>query len=134
VIGLDTNVLVRHFLQDDDDQSAVASAFVASLEPDNPGFVCLPVMVEIFWVLRGAGGYRTDEVVPLMSSLLTAAEIRVERADLVTRALRACGRGADFADALIAEVGRAAGCGATVTFDKGAARRAGMRLLPLEVN
>lgn len=37
---------------------------------------------------------------------------------------------ADFADALIAHSGRLAGCSETLTFDRGAALHAGMRLLP----
>jgi predicted nucleic-acid-binding protein len=130
VIGLDTNVLVRHVLQDDDRQSAAASAFLDALEPDDPGFVSLPVVVEIFWVLRGVGQYRTEQITSVISALLSAAEVRVERSDLVARALRSTADGADFADALIAEIGRAAGCRTTVTFDRGAARRAGMSLLP----
>ncbi|MGF1663354.1 MAG: PIN domain-containing protein [Kineosporiaceae bacterium] len=130
MIGLDTNVLIRHVLQDDEQQSAIASAFLETLGPDDPGFVSLPVVVEVFWVLRGVGSYRTDQITSVISTLLSTAEVRVERADLVARALRATDRGADFADALIAEIGRAAGCRATVTFDRGAARRAGMSLLP----
>jgi predicted nucleic-acid-binding protein len=37
--------------------------------------------------------------------------------------------GADLADALVAELGVAAGCEHTVTFDRGAATTLGMRLL-----
>jgi hypothetical protein len=39
-------------------------------------------------------------------------------------------RGLDFADAVIAELGRAAGCDSTVTYDHRAARDGAMELLP----
>jgi predicted nucleic-acid-binding protein len=49
----------------------------------------------------------------------------------VADALRRVRDGADFADALITEFGIDAGCERTVTFDHGAAKSAGMRLLDL---
>jgi predicted nucleic-acid-binding protein len=44
-------------------------------------------------------------------------------------AATACRDGADFADAVIAELGRVAGCEHTKTFDRRAARDGRMRLV-----
>ncbi|MGO4617801.1 hypothetical protein AB4305_28610 [Nocardia sp. 2YAB30] len=44
-------------------------------------------------------------------------------------AARQAAVGADFADALIEQLGREAWCDTTVTFDHNAGERAGMRLL-----
>ncbi|WP_156094939.1 hypothetical protein [Nocardia lijiangensis] len=43
-----------------------------------------------------------------MLGLLASAEIVVERADTVRQALRRCTEGADFEDALVEQLGRAA--------------------------
>jgi predicted nucleic-acid-binding protein len=61
--------------------------------------------------------------------MVESREIVVEQAESVRRALRGVREGADIADALICELGRQAGCEHTVTFDRGAAKTAGMRLL-----
>jgi predicted nucleic-acid-binding protein len=61
--------------------------------------------------------------------LLESQEIVVEQADTVRRSLRRAADGADFADALIKERGVDAGCERTVTFDRKAAKAAGMDLL-----
>jgi predicted nucleic-acid-binding protein len=54
MIGLDTNVVVRYLVQDDPDQSAVASELIDNLTETDPGYVSLVTVVEIYWVLRRA--------------------------------------------------------------------------------
>lgn len=129
MIGLDTNVLVRYFAQDDVPQAALANALIEDLTEARPGFVSTITLVETYWVLRRA--YRTDRsaTAALMQGLVESKEMVVERADSVRRALRRVGEGADFADALITELGIEAGCQRTVTFDRNAAKLAGMQLL-----
>ncbi len=53
----------------------------------------------------------------------------VQDADVVRLALRLAVAGADFPDAVISRVNAGAGCDTTVTFDVGASRHTGMRLL-----
>jgi len=129
MIGLDTNVLVRYFTQDDTAQAAAANELIDQLTELRPGYVTMIVIVETYWVLSRA--YRTDQtaVAATLRGLLDAKEVVVERADLVRRALRRMADGADFADALISEAGADAGCERTVTFDRRAAKPAGMQLL-----
>lgn len=129
MIGLDTNVLVRYLVQDDPDQSALASAVIEDLDEGRRGFLSLVVLVELHWVLRRAYGVGAAEVLDVLDRLLRARELLVQDADLVRRAWRRAKGGADFPDALIAELGDAAGCEVTVTFDQQAARSVGMRLL-----
>lgn len=130
MIGLDTNVVVRYLVQDDPDQSAVASAFVEDLTETDPGFLSLVTVVELYWVLRRA--YKVDDVrcAELLEGLLSVRELRVDQDTVVRAALTANRGGRDFADAVIAELGRAAGCDHTVTFDQRAARDGAMELLP----
>ncbi len=130
MIGLDTNVLVRYLTQDDAAQAARANAFVDQLTESHPGYITIVALAEIYWVLRRAYKYKKTTIAEGLRQLLESKEIVVEQADTVRRALRRVDTGGDFADALIAELGAAAGCERTVTFDEGAAKAAGMQLLP----
>ncbi len=130
MIGLDTNVVVRYLVQDDPDQSTAASALIDHLTETNPGYLSLVTVVELHWVLRRAYRISAGRCADVVKGLLDARELRVDRAEMVRAAL-AVGRreGVDFADAVIVELGQAAGCDHTVTFDQRAARDGGMQLL-----
>ena len=130
MIGLDTNVLVRYIMQDDPKQSAKATALIEQLSPDNPGFITLVSVVELYWVLTSSYGLTAQQVKQALVVLLRAKQIIVDRADQVLRALRVFDDGkADFADCLIERTAAAAGCEQTMTFDVGAAKYAGMTLI-----
>ena len=65
-----------------------------------------------------------------LEALLRTKELMVERAEVVWKAVRIYrGSKADFADCLIACAASAAGCERTMTFDRGAAKHAGMSLI-----
>lgn len=129
MIGLDTNVLVRYFTQDDAEQAARANELIDNLTESSPGYVTRIVLAELHWILSRAYKTERTSVLALIRGLLHAKEIVVEAADTVGVALQHAEEGADLADALIREAGAQAGCTATVTFDQGAAKSAGMRLL-----
>ncbi len=130
MIGLDTNVLVRYIMQDDARQSPKATRLIESLTGEQPGFVPLVSIVELVWVLSSSYGLNRAQVVEALDLLLRSKEIVVDRADLVLQAQRrfAIG-GADFADCLIERIAQAKGCQATMTFDAGAVKAAGMTLV-----
>ncbi len=129
MIGLDTNVLIRYLTQDDDEQTPRATEFVEALDEQDQAFVALVVLVEVHWVLRAAFGVSADEAASIVERLLAASWLVVQEADLVRRAVGRVQTGVDFADAVIAELGTAAGCTTTVTFDRRAVRHPGMTLL-----
>ena len=130
MIGLDTNVLVRYLMQDDDVQSAIATRFVESLTAERLGFVSLVVTVETVWVLSRAYKLTRDQVGQALEALLHSREIVIDEGADVLRALRTFQNGsADFADCLIERLADRAGCERTVTFDTKAAKTAGMTLL-----
>lgn len=129
--GLDTNVLVRYVMQDDARQSARATRLIESLTGEEPGFVPVVAVLELAWVLSGSYGLDRAQVAAALDSLLRSKELLVDRADLVAQALSGFrDAGADFADALIERIAAAAGCPVTMTFDVGAAKAAGMTLVP----
>jgi len=124
MIGLDTNVLMRLFVDDDPTQARQAREFVSDrCTPDDPGFVDRVALCEMVWVLSGAHGFGRAEIAGVIHKLLGSRDLVVEDQDAVRPALRAfASRGVDFADALIGEVNRARGCEATATFDRKAAK------------
>ena len=129
MIGFDTNVLVRYLTHDDPTQAAAAMRVMNSLSFDSPGFLSLIVIAELVWVLAISYRYQKKEIEQVLENLLRTRELVIERADLVSQALRMFRGGrADFADCLIERSGRAAGCKHTLTFDWKAAG-AGMRPL-----
>jgi predicted nucleic-acid-binding protein len=74
--------------------------------------------------------FKKSEIEQVLESLLRSKELIVERAEIVLQALRKFSAGhADFADCLIERSAHAADCQYTVTFDRNAAKGAGMKLL-----
>ncbi|MBI2376944.1 MAG: type II toxin-antitoxin system VapC family toxin [Deltaproteobacteria bacterium] len=130
MIGLDTNVVVRYLTQDDARQSRPANRLLESLTSHEPGYISLIVLVELVWVLEDAYGASRGDLAITVEMLLQTESLVLQEAESVWRALAAFRRGtADFADQLIAQLNASAGCGKTYTFDKAAARDAGMTLL-----
>lgn len=130
MIGIDTNVIVRFFVQDEPAQSRKASAFLETLTLSRPGYISLVTLVETLWVLRAV--YRIPRIaqVEILDHLLNLPQIVIEKEPEVREALEPFRRSrVDFADQLIERCCHAAGCTTTVTFDADAARLAGMKLL-----
>lgn len=124
MIGLDTNVLARLFVEDDVQQARQAREFVAArCTRQNPGFVDRVALCELVWVLSSVHDYRRAEIAPIIEKLLSSRDLIVEDEAAVRAALRIfTSRNIDFADALIGEVNRVRGCEATATFDRKAAK------------
>jgi predicted nucleic-acid-binding protein len=129
MIGLDTNVLVRYITQDHRAQSAAAVRIMDSLSAELPGFLPLVVVAEVVWVLQFSYGFKRNEIGQVVERVLRSKELVLERAEIVSQALRKFRASrANFADCLIERCGHAAECQYVLTFDKDAAAM-GMRLL-----
>ena len=121
--GADTNILVRLVLRDDPDQFRRASEIVRSAAPL---WINRVVLAELVWVLSRAYSLDKTQIQEIVGALLGAHEFVVEDAALVRAALKIWNASnADFADILISETNRAAGCETTFTLDKAAARTEG---------
>lgn len=131
MIGLDTNVLVRYFAQDDAAQSKKATELMESFSAERPGYVSQVALVEVVWVLGRCYGVERDQMKDIIESMLGTKELVVEGADTVRKALRvfAASDKADFADCLIERSGHAAECEYTATFDVTASKVVGMMLI-----
>jgi predicted nucleic-acid-binding protein len=131
LIALDTNVVVRYLTQDDPRQAAAATRlFEKVLSAGNPGFITAITLCEIAWVLADCYGADKSRIGEVISGLLGSKQVIVEHAELAWKAMRAWeASGADFSDALIAQVALSHGASRVLTFDKAAAKLAGFELI-----
>ena len=134
MIGLDTNVLVRYLAQDDARQAALATRLIEEkLTASEQGFISLLAVAELCWVLGSLYSATMDELVATLEDLLNTPRFFIEKREVVQAAIArlktASSRKEGLADALITEIAAHAGCAVTMTFDKTAARAAGMTLL-----
>ena len=130
MIGLDTNIVVRYFAQDDPIQSRKATEIIERrLTEDQPGFISLVTMVETVWVLDRIYGLSGEEIASAVERMLQADSFFIQNEQEVFTAMVALRSGqGSFADALIGSLGAWAGCAATLTFDRRAARLKGFEL------
>jgi predicted nucleic-acid-binding protein len=131
MIGLGTNVLVRYLTQDDPVQSPKAARLLEqTLTEDNPGFISIVAMTETVWVLERAYGFAAGEIAAVIERMLQATVLVVDHEQAVfSAAVSLKDNQASFADALIGALGAEAGCSATMTFDRRAARLAEFALV-----
>lgn len=122
--GLDTNVVLRYMLQDDAKQTPLANhIFESELSAENPGFISVPTILEIVWVLRSVFRESPARIAAHLEHLLAADLLVIQNEQQVFEAMYALKRGtAEFEDALIGALNRWAGCSTTYTFDRKAAR------------
>ena len=131
MIGLDTNVLLRYVMGDDVEQRKQAKKLIDdSLSGGETLFVSLVTLVEAAWTMRNAYGMSRDAVCDVVAALASTPGVILHEREAVERAVGLSQTaGCDLPDALIAELGRQAGCSRTVTFDIAAAKK----LAPMEL-
>ncbi len=129
--ALDTNVLVRYVVQDDAAQLAAAKRLISRCVDEGLRlFVPVTVVLELEWVLRSNFGFGKDAVLRTLSTLFSAAELTFESERALEVALQLFREGsADFADCIHIALATQAGEQPLWTFDKGAAKVSGARLL-----
>ncbi|MBZ0271249.1 type II toxin-antitoxin system VapC family toxin [bacterium] len=121
MIGIDTNILTRYVLGDDPIQSPrVRKLLESELERGQVFFVCDLVLCEFIWVLERTYKISKEMIAQRLADLVHSHQFRFEsREGVLLSAVQAYreNRG-DFADYLILERSRAAGCSTILTFDK----------------
>lgn len=102
MIGLDTNILARYYVDDEDDGEAQKQQIAAKrlFESGQDLKVSKTVMLEFEWVLRGYYHFEVDEIVPVFRNLLGQPHIHIEAREEVGQAIAGLEDGLDFADAL----------------------------------
>lgn len=117
MIGLDTNILARYYVDDAGDTEARRQRELAHelIESGRPLMVCKTVLLEFEWVLRGYYGFTPVEVARALGHLCALPQLTVEDRETVVQALSHAASGLDFADALHLASYRA--CDNMVSFD-----------------
>ena len=119
--GLDTNVLVRFVTRDDPQQAQAAHDLISQAEREGESLhISTVVLCGLVWVLAGPT-YQFDRtsIAALLDEMLKARAFVFQARERMRRALDLYrGGGADFADYLIGEENRQAGCTDTLTFDR----------------
>jgi predicted nucleic-acid-binding protein len=96
MIGIDTNLLVRLFTNDDKKQAK----FAAQLIETNPIFISKSVLLETEWVLRYTYDLAADVIYDAFEKLLGLPNITVEDLSCILQTLEWYKKDFDFADAL----------------------------------
>jgi len=127
MIGIDTNVLVRFLVQDDEAQFEKARKLIKrEVAAGRKVFVNQLVLLEAEWVLRSRYAVPKAQIIEIVSGLLDSAEIQFEDEPAIEEALFFWkDNAADFADCLIGAKNRRLGCRATATFDVKASKLPG---------
>ncbi len=131
--SLDTNVLVRLVVRDDDAQATlVAKLLDRHVRRAESLWVPTTVMLELEWVLRSRYKFAKADVIRTISSLLTTMELAFESESALEQALASYEEGsADFGEYLHLALAHHGNALPFWTFDAKASKAAGARLLKI---
>ncbi|GAA4480176.1 type II toxin-antitoxin system VapC family toxin [Microbacterium panaciterrae] len=129
LVGIDTNVILRYLIRDDEAQFAAAAEVLEACTPDKPGFLTAVNLAEIYWVLQRSYRLSREASLSMIRRLLEVETLEFDDSEGIVQAVELAENGADFADALIHATYLQFGVSEAVTFDRAAARRLGWRLL-----
>jgi predicted nucleic-acid-binding protein len=127
MIGLDTNVLVRFLVRDDEGQFERARRLIRrEAAAGEPVLINLLVFLETEWVLRSRYDLTKAEIVAAFSGLLESVEVSFEDEASLEQALFLWKESnVQFADCLISARNTALACRGTASFDSKALRLPG---------
>lgn len=113
-ISVDTNVLARAVLQDDEEQASRAAKI---LEEASLIAVSLPCLCELVWILLRGAQLPKEKVAQAIRALMETSKVMINR-PAVEAGLAVLAAGGDFADGVIAYEGNWLGGETFVSFDK----------------
>ncbi len=113
-IAVDTNVLVRAAVRDDEEQAEAAIKLMGRAEMVA---IAVPCLCEFVWVLRSVYRFPLSDIGKSIRTLLAAENVETNR-PAIEAGLAVLDAGGDFADGAIAYEGRWLGGETFVSFDK----------------
>jgi predicted nucleic-acid-binding protein len=113
-VVVDTNVLVRSAVRDDEQQAKIADQILLSAAQ---AYLTLPCLCEFVWVLSKRYKFSRQEIVSSLTRLLNAHNMVMDH-NAVEAGIAVLNAGADFADGVIAYEGAWLGGETFVSFDK----------------
>ena len=122
MIAVDTNVLARFFINDEEDREAAKQRPAAIAALSGKVFVPMSVILEFEWVMRGFYELPRKDIQRVFESLCGLENVQIENRVSVLSALDGYQHGWDFADAL--HRARADFCNTFLSFDARLKKRA----------
>jgi len=118
--GIDTNLLVRYFVKDDEEQYLQVKAFFnRKLDAQEALFISDAVLCELVWVLSRGYRHSKADIIRILELISRSAGLTFQSPLGLRRAVKAFGVGrGDFADYIIRERAFEAGCQEIATLDK----------------
>lgn len=113
-IAVDTNILVRSVVRDDDQQAKAADELLRSASLIA---IAIPTLCEFAWVLRKVYDFTWSDIALALRTLLNADNVVVDRT-AAEAGLSILESGGDFADGVIAHEGLRLGGKTFVSFDR----------------
>ncbi len=113
--AVDTNILARFFINDEEDHEAAKQRPAAIAAFSDKVFVPMSVILEFEWVMRGFYDLPRKDIQRVFESLCGLANVQIENRGSVLAALDGYKNGLDFADAL--HLARADFCNTFLSFD-----------------
>jgi predicted nucleic-acid-binding protein len=122
--AIDTNVLVRFLVSDDERQAQTIYSIFKQAEADKVEFwVPLLVLLETLWVLESVYEISRKEIIDSMNELLLMPILKFENQVVIQRfVFSARETKIDLSDLLIAHSAKISGCESVLTFDKRASK------------
>ncbi|MDX2504370.1 MAG: type II toxin-antitoxin system VapC family toxin [Gammaproteobacteria bacterium] len=122
--ALDTNVIIRFLVQDDEAQSKVVFKLLKSSEERKECFfIPILVVLETIWVLESAYDVERSDIIKSISDLILMPVFEFEKQSAIRDFLISSENTThDLADILIAHSAHNSACVTTLTFDKNASK------------
>ena len=120
MIAIDTNVLVRLIVDDDNIQARKALKLV---EDESEVFISTIVLCKAAWVLESCYALKKSELINTFEQVLRINQFNIEYSEAIWQALNEYKKvNADFSDCIIATIAKANNCDTVTTFDNQAAK------------
>ena len=118
--GIDTNILIRFLIGDDELQAKrVYNIFKKAESEKNELFVPLLVILELIWVLESVYEISRTEILDSISELILMPILKFEHQSALQQFTHSAqGNKYDLSDLIIAHSAKARGCETVMTFDK----------------
>jgi predicted nucleic-acid-binding protein len=129
--ALDTNVLIRFLVKDDERQSGIVYKIFKQSEFNNEIlYVPLLVVLEIIWVLESVYKTSRHDILESINDLLLMPILEFEAQPTILSFISSAQESStDLSDLLIAYAAKSAGCEGILTFDRRASEHKFFNLL-----
>lgn len=122
--AIDTNILIRFLIGDDETQAKRAYLIFKKAESEKKElFVPLLVVLEMIWILESVYNISRAEILDSISDLLLAPIFKFSQQSALQQMVHSAqGNKYDLSDLLIAHSAKINGCEAVIAFDKKASK------------